>query len=243
MIEVYASTKLIMQLMEKNSKFIFRLKKTHFKKEREKMKTDDDFVNINLNASRIANIKNHDIKEKAKETNYLNLRIVNIEIKPRVTETLLTNIPEKLASTEELKELYGERWKIETNYNTIKNKLHIENFSGKKLIIMEQDFYSQMLTYNMLIALKTEYNHKLEESGDYPNQKYEYKFNMNLLAGKLKTNAIRMIFAENLEKIEEIEQKIYNSAKRYLRKVTKKPTTTRKKKPKRKYPYNNRKNF
>ena len=47
---------------------------------------------------------------------YLNLRIVNIEIKPGVTETLLTNIPEKLASTEELKELYDERWEIETNY-------------------------------------------------------------------------------------------------------------------------------
>ena len=239
----YASTELIMQLLEKNSKFIFRLKKTHYKKERANMKSDDEFVDINLNASRIANIKDDDLKEKAKETDFLNVRIVNIEIKPGVIETLLTNIPENLASTEELKELYGERWEIEMHYNVMKNRLDIENFSGKKLIIIEQDFYSQILTYNMLVGLKTEYNKKLEESGEYPNYKYEYKFNINILAGKLKTNAIRMVFAENLEEIEKIEQRMYISAKRYLRKVTEKPTTKRKKKPKRKYPYNNRKNF
>jgi hypothetical protein len=239
----YASTELIMQLEENNSKFIFRLKESHFKKERKKMKSDDEYVDINLNHNRTANIKNQNLKETAKETDYLNLRIVNIEIKPGVIETLLTNIPHKIASQEELKELYGERWEIETNYNTIKNKIHIENFSGKKLIIIEQDFYSQMLVYNMLIGLKIECNKKIKESKKYENCEYEYKQNINLLAGKLKTNAIRMIFAENEDEIEKIENRIYNSAKRYLRKVTEKPSTKRNKKPKRKYPYNNRKNF
>ena len=239
----YASIELIMTLLEKNSLFIFRLPESYFKKERKKMKTDDEFADINLNSSRIANIKNQELKEKTKEIDYLNLRFVNFEIKPGVIETLLTNIPKKLASIEELKELYGERWEIETNYDLIKNKLHIENFSGKKRVIIEQDFYSQMLTYNMLTGLKIECNKKLNESKKYEHYQYEYKFNMNLLAGKLKNNAIRMIFAENKEEIEKIENIIYNSAKRYLRKVKEKPSTPRKKKPKRKYPYNNRKNF
>ena len=239
----YASTELFMQLIEKNSKFIFRLKENYYKKERKKMKSDDEYVDIILNRARTANIKNQKIKEKAKQTDYLNLRIVNIEIKPEKIETLLTNIPKELASSEELKELYGERWQIETNYGTLKNKIHIENFSGKKRIIIEQDFYSQILMYNMLIGLKIECNKKITESQKYKDCEHEYKIDMNILAGKLKTNVIRMIFSENEEEIAEMENKIYLSAKRYLRKVKIKPPTQRKKKPKRKYPYNNRKNF
>ena len=44
---------------------------------------------------------------------------------------------------EKLKELYGTRWTIEKNYDRLKNKLHIEKFTGKKKIIIEQDFYSR----------------------------------------------------------------------------------------------------
>ena len=95
----------------------------------------------------------------------------------------------------------------------------------------------------MLIGLKIECNKKIKESEKYKNCEHEYKININQLAGKLKTNLIRMVFCENEEKIKEIENIIYNSAKRYLRKVKTKPPTPRKKKHKRKYPYNNRKNF
>ncbi|MDR2830934.1 MAG: transposase [Methanobrevibacter sp.] len=47
-------------------------------------------------------------------------------------ETLLTNIPQEIASPTELKELYGERWQIEKEYDVLKNKIHMENFSGKR---------------------------------------------------------------------------------------------------------------
>ena len=39
--------------------------------------------------------------------------IVNIPLKTKETETLLTNLPDDMASPEELKNLYGERWQIE----------------------------------------------------------------------------------------------------------------------------------
>jgi len=55
-----------MQLIEKNSKFIFRLKEDYYKKERERMKSDDEYVDINLNSARTSNIKNQDIKRKSK---------------------------------------------------------------------------------------------------------------------------------------------------------------------------------
>ena len=51
--------------------------------------------------------------------------------------------------TEDICQIYKHRWGIETNYNTFKNRLNIENFSGTKRITIEQDIYSKFLFYNI----------------------------------------------------------------------------------------------
>jgi hypothetical protein len=238
----YASTELFLQLIEKNSKFIFRLKNSDYKKERKHMKTHDEFVEIKLNSSRTQNIKNKQLKEKAEKITHLNLRILNIPLETGEIETLITNLPPKTANPLELKTLYGERWQIETGYNVLKNKLHIENFSGKKRITIEQDFYAQIHMYNILISAKIEFNKKIQTENK--NCQCKYKININLLAGKLKNNLFEIIFTENPKKRKKLWKNIHKTIKRNLRKVKKKPPTPRKtKKPKRKYPYNNRKNF
>ena len=163
------------------------------------MKTDDEYVEIRLNATRTQNIKNKELKEKAKEITHLNLRIVNIPLETGEIETLITNLPPETATSMELKTLYGERWQIETGYDILKNKLHIENFSGKKRIIIEQDFYSQIYMYNVLISAKIEFNKKIQAKKN-KNCQCEYKININLLAGQLKNNLFPIIFTENPKK-------------------------------------------
>ena len=208
------------------------------------MKTDDELVKIKLNTNRTQNIKNNDLKEKAKQIDFLNLRIVNIELETGETESLITNIPEKTATSQELKDLYGERWQIEKGYGVLKNKIHIENFSGKRKIIIEQDFYSQTLLYNILIGFKNECNQKIDKNPKYKNYEYKYKVNINILAGKLKINLIKMVFAKTKEERKKLEQEIDDTAIKNLIKTKKtKTTTTRKKTKTKKYPYNNRKNF
>jgi len=239
----YASIELFMQLLEKESNFIFRLKKSDYKKERESMKTDDEFISINLKRSRTKNIKNDDLREKADEIDFLDLRIVDIELETGEIESLITNLPEEIASKEELKELYGERWQIEKGYDVLKNKIHIENFSGKKRIIIEQDFYAQTLMYNMLIDFKTECNQKLRKTQQYQNSEYEYNVNINILAGKLKINLFKIVFAKSDEERRKFEQQIHDLAMKNLIKTKNKPSTKRKKTKRKKHPYNNRKNF
>jgi hypothetical protein len=240
----YASAELILLLLKKESHFIFRLKSNTYKKERQRMKTNDEYVNINLNKNRTRNIKNQELKEKTEELDYLNLRIVNIPLKNGEIETLLTNIPKEKGTPEELKDLYGERWQIEKGYDVLKNKVHIENFSGKRRITIEQDFYSQILMYNILMEYKIEYNAKLKKDPKYKNYKCEYKVNMNILAGKLKSNLYKIFLAETQEERILINNEIYNLAKKNIIKVKKKSSTPRKKNPlSNKYPYNNQKNF
>ena len=60
------------------------------------------------------------------------------------TKILLTNILNKEFKIEDFKELYNLRWGIETNYNTMKNRLNMENYNGKKRITIEQDLQANI---------------------------------------------------------------------------------------------------
>ena len=240
----YVSTELIIQLLSKESYFIFRLKSNTYINERNTMKADDEWVNIDLYHNRKQNIKHEEIKAIADKLDFLNLRIVNIPLKTGEIETLLTNIPDEMATSLELKNLYGERWQVERCYDVLKNKLHLENFSGKKRITIEQDFYSQILMYNMLIEYKMHCNKELKENQENNNLKCEYKVNMNILAGQLKTSLFEMFLAETNDEREEIQREVLIIAKKNIIKVEKKSPQPRKKKTRKlKYPYNNRKNF
>ena len=59
-----------------------------------------------------------------------------------------------MAPYKDFKELYNQRWSIETEFNRLKNIHEIENFSGRKEICIKQDFYAKILTYNMTMTLK-----------------------------------------------------------------------------------------
>jgi len=49
----------------------------------------------------------------------------------------------------DIKFIYKKRWGIETNFNTLKNRFYIENYSSKNRQGIEQDVYSQFLRYNI----------------------------------------------------------------------------------------------
>ncbi len=54
----YPSVELFLELQEKQAYFIFRLPEGQYAKEREKMLSDDEYVNINLNSTRTKKIRN-----------------------------------------------------------------------------------------------------------------------------------------------------------------------------------------
>lgn len=77
--------------------------------------------------------------------------------------------------------------------------MHIENFTGKTQITIEQDFYAQIYTFNVLQDIKHTANAELQEKNKDKNLKYEYKPNINILAGWLKNILIAMIFVDTKE--------------------------------------------
>lgn len=195
----YISIDLLLTLMETQIKYLFRLPSTTFKEERQSLKTDDEIIDILLTSDRIYGLKDPIKKDKAKELKKLRFRMVKIVLSTGEVEYLLTNIDNSIMCTSEIGELYYKRWGIELAYDVIKNKLNIENISGTNQLIIEQDFYAQILLFNMVEDLRNDSN-KVVENNKKENLKYEYKVNMNILVGTFREYMIKIAVEEDDDK-------------------------------------------
>lgn len=224
----YFSTEMLMFLLELPIKFLFRLQGNTFNKERKSMQSDDEIVEFKTNGARASNISDKYLKGRASEVKQVPLRLVKIKLKTGEDEYLATNLPKDEFSTEELNHLYSKRWGIETAYDVMKNKLCIENISGKKQIIVEQDFYAQMLLFNMVQVLKNDANNEINKK-EKGTLKYHYKVNMNILIGTFKEYIIKIVIEEDDEKREELQSYMMEEITKNLVPIRKGRSSPRKK--------------
>lgn len=187
----YISTEMLMYLSELPVHYLFRVQGNTYNREKESMLTNDELIDLKVDGTRLVKISDESLKQKAEQIKNLPVRMVKITLKTGEIEYLITNVPSEQISTEEMGKVYFKRWGIETAYDIIKNKLYIENISGKKKIIVEQDFYSQILLFNMIEDLKNGANIELEINNT-KNLKYDYKVNINILVGTFREYMIKI---------------------------------------------------
>lgn len=156
------------------------------------MRVSSGFLKVVINAPNQDQIIEAKHKDKV-----LKMRVIKFELESGIIETLVTNLFDETISAEDFKELYFKRWGIEVKYNEIKNKLQVENFTGKTVIAIEQDFYATMYLTNMVALAKKDANEVIQENSKNKNLKFEYKVNTNVLIGKLKDTLITMLIIKN----------------------------------------------
>ena len=129
-----------------------RLSSNDYIKERNNMKTEDEEVQIEYTYARLNKIKrtNSEFYEEIKDEKGIILRITKIKINNEKEECLISNLSKEEFTIEDLKKIYGKRWEIENSYNSIKNKLKIESFSGNLPQFIYQDIYAQIVVYNQI---------------------------------------------------------------------------------------------
>jgi Transposase DDE domain len=113
-------------------------------------------------------------------------RLIRVELDTGEIEILCTSlIDTKQYPHEQFKELYHFRWNEEEAYKLLKNRIELENFSGKTAKAIKQDFHAKIF----LLTLSAAYAHPIEErvrrefKADQ-NRKHDQKIN--------RTNAISM---------------------------------------------------
>jgi len=71
------------------------------------------------------------------------VHVYKFELDSGEGEALVTNLPGRF-DVKDMKEMYRERWGVETEYDEVKNKVALENFSGRTERRIRQDFYAAM---------------------------------------------------------------------------------------------------
>lgn len=234
----YNAMELYANIMSLNSYFIVRLKDKNYIDDRYKITENDSEIQLEITKDRLKKFHNKTLKEKYSKIKHLNLRILTITLENGTTESLLTNILDKNFTIEDFQKLYNLRWGIETNYNTMKNRLNIENYTGKRKITIKQDIYSKFLKYNIFQYYRIYFNLLINRTRRQKGIKQEYKVNQAHLIRKLKKYLPIMILNPTKEIIRKYSKKLIDSCTQSPNKNVKNPTTTRNKKKQRKFNIN-----
>ncbi len=127
------------------------------------------------------------------------VRLVRVELSSGEVEVLATNVLNDL-SVEDLKEIYHHRWGVETFFDVMKNRLGLENFTGKTLESVLQDFWSTIFVCNLEASCTHEINQELQ------TQEKPRKVNKSVSFNVLKNKAFELLFTRASE--EGLEQQI-----------------------------------
>lgn len=170
----YGSTELILNTMYLNSKFLIRLNSQAFKKKIQQMNSDDEIIQVNIKNYILKKIDDEKVREFAVKMERLEFRVVKVKLKNGDVEVLATNLDENEFSKNDLKELYAKRWTIETGYDKLKNLIELEEFSGIRKEIIEQDFYAGIFIYNIATTVKFD----IENSNTHKTKNKTKKYNI-----------------------------------------------------------------
>ncbi len=128
---------------------------------------------------------------------------------------------------QDFKTIHNKRWTIETNYDKLKNKLETENFSGRRKIIIEQDFYSDVYVFNIATVIKYDTNQQItrQQRKNNKHQYKEYSANFNIAVGLVKKELLNLL-DQNKQKQQQTIQKIFKILQKNLIPIKEKTKTT-----------------
>lgn len=128
------------------------------------------------------------------------VRMIKVLLDSGQVEILLTNLyDENLYTNEDLKYLYGLRWGIETAYGKQKNQMQMEQFSGHRVICIQQDYYAGLVVANLQSLVEKQCKGYLEKVSR--QRVHRYKINRNVSWAYLKQNIVRLFLEQNPERI------------------------------------------
>lgn len=209
----YKSIELMLYTEKLNSKFLIRLPKNTFEKQRRKIKSNDKIIEINLTNAIIKHFENEDLKNIAREMGRYQLRIVEITLENGTKEILATNLSNDEFTIEELKDLYGQRWSIETGFKKLKSQVMIERFSGHRRIIIEQDFYASIFIYNLSTAIQWDGEKLMKVKQIKPDMEFIRKSNFASIVGIIYIY-MEDVLSSNLETVNLVMDFLIQQAKR-----------------------------
>ena len=191
----YYSSVLAFTLHERGADFCFRMKQNGASVRRmiENKQTDELFeLGIHKKATSKA-------KKLGITTKKIACRLVRIQLENGENEFLLTSLTDRTKfSVEDIKQLYFFRWGIEENYKKLKHRVCIENFSGKSVESVYQDYYAKLFIINLTSVLIQPVDKVLEEA---PKEKHIHKVNYTAALSKMKFVPVKLFIKNKVRSV------------------------------------------
>jgi hypothetical protein len=144
------------QILSKKAAFCARISNTKWKQVREFYHSGKKEMIISLNPSYSA-LKR--CAELELDDSPIMLRLVRIELDSGETEILITSLLDtQKYPHSEFASLYHLRWPVEEDYKVMKRRIEVENFSGKSVLSVYQDFHAKVFSKNLTAVLSLPFN-------------------------------------------------------------------------------------
>lgn len=166
----YPSRAFMAELIDAGHKFVMRV--------RRKFNLDFDAVSQNEKVTFVWMGKTYHV------------RVVKVVLSSGETESLVTNLSAKTLPAEEAGALYFKRWCIETKFDSLKNRLALENMSGRRPVTVYQDFWATMYIANLCAALQYRTDATIEDKTEGACNLYAQKTNETRLIKKFRDEFI-----------------------------------------------------
>lgn len=205
----YPSTPAFLKFIDDGVYFVARLKSSDYKSEQKALKSNDEDVEIALTKARRSNYIGKKEEAIMMSRDLFSLRMVKVNFDNDTSEILATNLPRETFPEECFAEIYHMRWGIETAYEVLKDRLKIENFTGIKPTLIEQDINSTIYVSNLAedIICDIEDEDKEHLKNDY---KHTMQINRNLSIGLIKNDLIYILIETDENRKSELLQALYD---------------------------------
>lgn len=140
-------------------------------------------------------------RELGLDTLDLRLRLIRIELENGETEILITSLVDTESYPAEIfYDLYHHRWPVEEDYKLMKCRIEIENFTGKSVLSVYQDFHARVFSKNITAMLAFPARLSIEQEND---KRYPYQINFTQAISKMKDTII-LLFNRPLDTVKNL---------------------------------------
>jgi hypothetical protein len=159
----------------------------------------------------------------------ITLRLVTVRLESGQLEVLATNLLDPATyAVEDLREVYGYRWGMETYYGLIKGRLDLENFSGLSVEAIRQDLHATVFLSNLESILTRPAQAQLQEASQ--QGQHQAQVNRAVSFHAIKRQMIPLLLsaepvAQVLPKLQRLflRNPVYNRPKRKVPRQKKSP--------------------
>ncbi len=136
----------------------------------------------------------------------IKVRLIRVELDSGETEILVTSLTDqKKYSYDLFSDLYHLRWPVEENYKALKYRLQVENFSGKTVHSVYQDFHAKLFSKNLAATIASTTKKQIIKKSERLKFLHQINFTQALAGMK---NTIVVLFHRQRKRVATYIEKI-----------------------------------